>query len=192
MPKTSSTSCEQAVLVDQTSGVGLPSDAVAVGLMSSSSPTHTSIHSSSRIREPERSRQVGVPGSDLLPNPAVHESRAPATDGLDPLLVRRLATTDTPDRRGIPPSSARSLAWCGRGAAALPRPSGQEALRARRLPARRWPAPRRDRCLVVTPVARPASAGRPSPSRRASCHRARITVKGRACGASPMSLRATP
>jgi hypothetical protein len=30
VPKTSSTSCHQAVLVDQASGVGLPSDAVPV------------------------------------------------------------------------------------------------------------------------------------------------------------------
>jgi len=34
------------------------------------------------------------------------------------------------------------------------------------------------------PVATPAKSGSAVPSRRASCHRAKITVKGRACGAA--------
>jgi hypothetical protein len=108
---------------------------------------------------------------------------APAADGLGPLRARKLWATSAPGRRGSPPSLAELLACCGRGAAALPRPSGREpygrgGCRAPLAsdPPRSVPRPRAG--------SRNCKSGSAVPSRRASCHRAKITVKGPACGAS--------
>jgi len=67
------------------------------------------------------------------------------------------------------------------GSVAAPFRAG--ALRARRLPRAAGQHP----AVTGAPpsaVGRACKNGRPSPSRRASCHRAKITVKGRGCGAA--------
>jgi hypothetical protein len=105
--------------------------------------------------------------------------------------LARSAATGASDRRGILPSPARLLACCGHRAAALPRPSGREPYGRGgcRAP---LASTRLDRCSAVARGGCGCKSGLAVPSRRASCHRAKITVKGRACGASSMALRATP
>ena len=116
---------------------------------------------------------------------------APARDGLGLLWCAGCWCPGAPDRRGIPPSPARAAGISRSPGGSVAAPFRAGALRARRLP----------RAAGLHPAvtgAPPSAGGRACkggpavPSRRTSCRRAKITVKGRACGASPMALRATP
>jgi hypothetical protein len=113
-------------------------------------------------------------------------SRAPAAPAAGRPVsapVRRLLATGALDRRGIPPSPARVAGTSRSPGGSIAAPFRAGALRARRLPQERWPAPRRDRCPAIGRwprlqgrTGRPLAPGHPvteqrSPSRGAPAAR---------------------
>jgi hypothetical protein len=80
-------------------------------------------------------------------------------------------------RRGIPRSPAGVAGLLRSRGGSFAAPFRAEALRTRRLPRTVGQPPRSDRCVAVALGGHACKSGRPFPSRRASCRRARITVK---------------
>ena len=93
-------------------------------------------------------------------------------------------------RRGSPQSWAGSGGPLALRGGSLPRPIGRKPYRARRRRRSAGPAPAGRRLgRNAPPVTAPAVSTGPSSSRRASCRRAKITIKGtpwaRRCGRTP-------